>query len=167
MDTLETDRLVLRPFREADFEAYAAYYQDESAARYVGGVMDRPRAWRHMAAILGHWVLRGFGLWAVDERDTGDFVGCIGVQKPEGWPELELGWWLVRSAHGRGYATEGGARARRHAYETLGAQTLVSYIHPVNAASIRVAERLGAHLERTEPLLDFGPHHVYRHPPPG
>ena len=164
---IRTERLVLRGWRQSDFTNYAAYYEEAETARFVGGRMDRAKAWRHMATLIGHWALRGYGVWAVDERATGAFVGGIGLWEPEGWPELEVGYWLVRSAQGKGYAVEAATRARQFAYEDLGATTLVSYIDPANAPSQRTAERMGARCEAIIPLLDLGPHCVYRHPPPG
>ncbi len=161
---LETERLVLRQLRESDFDAFAAHYADEDMARYIGGRSNPEQAWRRMAMLLGHWSLRGFGYWGVDEKASGKFVGSVGLWRSPGWPELELGYWLTRAAHGKGYATEAARRAREYAYEVLKAETLVSYIHPENEASKRVAERLGAQYERTIELLDFGPHCVYRHP---
>ena len=93
-------------------------------------------------------------------------MGCIGLWEPEGWPELEVGYWLVEKAHGKGYATEAALQARDYAYRELGAQTLVSYIHPDNESSKRVAERMGAKLDETIELLDLGLHCVFRHPSP-
>ncbi|WP_209348055.1 GNAT family N-acetyltransferase [Pontixanthobacter sp. CEM42] len=164
---IETERLRLRFLRQDDFDIYADYYADPRTARFVGGQMSRDKAWRHMAAIVGHWSLKGFGQWAVEEKATGRMIGCIGLWEPEGWPELEVGYWLVDAAHGKGYATEATIAARNYAYENLGAKTLVSYIDPSNEPSMRVAERAGAWLDDTIELLDLGPHHVYRHPQPG
>lgn len=164
---IATGRLVLRQFRQDDFEVYAQYYADPHTARFVGGQMSREQAWRHMAAVVGHWSLKGFGQWAVEEKSSGEVIGCVGLWEPEGWPERELGYWLVESAQGNGYATEAALAAREHAYVALGATTLVSYIDPSNEPSKRVAERLGAWLEDTIALLDLGPHCVYRHPAPG
>jgi len=161
---LETERLRLRFWREAYFDRYAEVYSDEEQARFIGGRLDRPQAWRHMAMLTGHWALRGFGPWAVVEKSSGNFVGSIGLWFPEGWPELELGYWLAPEARGTGYATEAGARSLDFAFEELGATTLVSYIHPANEASKRVAERLGASYEETIELLNVGPHCVYRYP---
>jgi RimJ/RimL family protein N-acetyltransferase len=92
--TLTTARLLLRPFRQDDVEAYAAMCADPEVMRYLGlsGVLTREDAWRQMAMLLGHWELRGFGMWAVEERDTGQFVGRVGLHDPEGWPEREVGW---------------------------------------------------------------------------
>ena len=166
MVELETERLRMRQWREEDFDVYAGFFADEAAARFVGGAMSRERAWRNMAATVGHWVLRGYGLWAVEEKTSGAVVGSIGLWKPEAWPELEVGYWLTEAGQGKGYATEAATRARAYAYEVLGATTLVSYIHPNNEPSKRVAERMGAVLDGIIELGENGPHCVYRHPGP-
>ena len=80
--TLETERLILREWREDDFEPFAAIYADEAQARYIGGVETRDNAWRRMAAIIGHWRLRGYGLWVVAPKETGGFVGWAGCWNP-------------------------------------------------------------------------------------
>ena len=160
---LESERLILRPWCEADFEPFAAYYAEEETARFVGGLCTRPQAWRRFAAMLGHWQLRGYGEWAVEIKASGAFAGAVGLLFPEGWPELELGYWLTLEQQGHGYATEAARTARQYAREVLGKQTLVSYIDPLNLPSIRVAERLGAVYEDTIALCGFGDHRVYRY----
>ena len=166
MQERETHRLLLRQWEARDFEPYADYYADEKTARYVGGVSDRDQAWRRMAALIGHWALRGYGYWAVEERESGRFVGGVGLWRSEGWPELELGYWLVPQMYGKGYATEAGAEARDFAFDVVGSESLVSYIDPDNEPSKRVAERLGARFEKVIELLSHGPHRVYRYPRP-
>jgi len=163
MVQIESDRLVLRPWREDDFEIYAAYYADEKMARYVGGVHDREQAWRRLAMLIGHWTLRGYGYWAVEEKQTGNFVGCVGLWRSQGWPEMELGYWILEKMQGHGYATEAAIRSRDYALEVLKADSLVSYVHPDNEPSKRVAVKAGAHLEKTIELLTYGPHCVYRY----
>lgn len=155
MVTLQTERLVLRPFRESDLDTYAAICADPQVMRYLGDgkALSRAEAWRQIALILGHWQLRGFGLWAVEERASGVLVGRLGFFQPEGWPGFELGWMLQRAAWGRGYATEGAARALAHAFTAMGREHVISLIRPANAASIRVAERLGETLERRTSLF--------------
>jgi RimJ/RimL family protein N-acetyltransferase len=162
---LETARLRLRQWREEDFPAYAAFCADCATARFVGGVCARPEAWRRMAVIAGHWLLRGYGVWALEEKEQRRFVGFSGLWNPEGWPEPELIWSLVASAHGRGFATEAAGRAREFAYRDLRLTTLVSFISPDNVASQRVAHRLGAVHERIIELREQ-PVGVYRHPRP-
>ena len=149
MITLETERLRLRMFRTADFEAYAAICADPDVMRYLGDgkPLSKADAWRQIAMILGHWSLRGYGLWAVEERATGALVGRIGHFEPEGWPGFELGWMLRRASWGQGYAIEGARRALAHAFTEMGRDHLISLIRPANQPSIRVAEKLGETLE--------------------
>jgi RimJ/RimL family protein N-acetyltransferase len=149
---LETARLVLRGWRATDIDAYAAMAADPEVMRFLGGVLDRPRAWRQMALHAGHWSLRGYGTWAVERRRDGVLVGRVGLWNPDGWPGLEVGWMLAREAWGQGYATEAGAAAMRWAWTALGAEELISTIDPENVASIRVAERLGLRRLRAEPV---------------
>jgi RimJ/RimL family protein N-acetyltransferase len=144
MVTLETERLTLRMFREDDFEAYARICADEDVMRYLGGkIMTRAEAWRHLAFLVGHWQLLGYGHWAVEEKATGELLGRLGFLNPAGWPGFEIGWTLRRESWGKGYATEGARRALRYAFTELGQEHVISLIHPENRPSIRVAERLG------------------------
>jgi RimJ/RimL family protein N-acetyltransferase len=148
MVTLETDRLILRMLRASDFDAYAEMCADAEVMRYIGDgqPVARPMAWRGLATMVGHWSLRGYGMWATEERSSGVLVGRIGFWNPEGWPGFELGWTLRRSFWGRGYATEGARAALQFAFTGLGQTQVISLIHPENAASIRVAQRLGERL---------------------
>ena len=151
---LETERLILRNWREDDFEAYASLCADPQVMRYLGGkTLDRTEAWRHMAMMIGHWQLRGYGLWAVEEKATGQFAGRIGFLNPEGWPGFELGWTLKREFWGKGYATEGARRALEYAFKELDKQHVISLIHQENLSSMRVAERLGETLEGTATIM--------------
>lgn len=149
MVTLETERLRLRMFRETDLDAHAAMSADPEVMRYLGtgNPLTRAEAWRQMAMFLGHWQLRGYGVWAVEERASGALVGRIGLFYPDGWPGLECVWTLARGAWGKGYATEGARRALEYAFTALGQPRVISLIRPGNAASIRVAERIGERLE--------------------
>jgi RimJ/RimL family protein N-acetyltransferase len=96
---IETERLLLRAWRPDDFEDFARMSVDPDVMRYIanGQPATRSQAWRTMAVFVGHWALRGYGLWAAEERCTGKFVGRIGLWKPEGWPGLEVGWLLDRA----------------------------------------------------------------------
>lgn len=161
--TLETERLRLRAWREEDLEPYAAFCANDATARFLGGTCNREDAWRRMAMLFGHWALRGYGNWAIEEKTTGRWVGYSGLWKPEGWPEPEVMWGLAADCHGRGYATEAARRARDFAYRELGWRTLISCIAPANEPSQRVAGRLGARRERDMELRgsQVG---IYRHP---
>jgi RimJ/RimL family protein N-acetyltransferase len=148
MVTLETDRLTLRMLAASDFDAYAEMCADPEVMRYIGDgqPLVRALAWRNLAMMVGHWSLRGYGLWAAQERSSGALVGRIGFWNPDGWPGFELGWMLRRAFWGRGYATEGARAALRFAFVQLGQPHVLSLIHPENAPSIRVAQRLGERL---------------------
>jgi RimJ/RimL family protein N-acetyltransferase len=143
---LTTDRLLLRAFRPDDFEPYAAMMANPEVGRFLmdGRPLSRTEAWCQMAMFIGHWVLRGYGLWAVEERETGQFIGRIGCLELEGFPAFEIAYTLTASAWRRGYAREGAAAALRYAREVLGRREIASIIRPGNTASIRVAESLGA-----------------------
>ena len=160
---LETDRLILREGRDSDFEVLVAFYADEEASKPVGGPLTRAQTWGRVAFNRGHWALRGYGNWALEEKATGEYAGWSGLWFPEGFPEREVGWGLIPAKRGRGYATEAARRARAYAYETLGWETAISLIAQDNAPSARVAERLGATIERMAQHegLEFA---VYRHP---
>jgi RimJ/RimL family protein N-acetyltransferase len=142
---LQTSRLRLRPFRAEDLDAYAAMCADPQVMRYVGdrGVLGRDDAWRQMAMLAGHWHLRGFGMWAVEERGSGAFVGRVGLHYPEGWPDREVAWALARPYWGLGYALEAASAALDEAFGRFGWPRVISLIDPANTRSARLAERLG------------------------
>ncbi len=145
---LTTDRLRLRMLQDADFEQYAAMHMDPEVTRFtVRAQLDRMEAWRHLAVIVGHWHLRGFGMWGVEELDTGALVGRVGFHQPDGWPDFELGWTIGRNWWGKGYASEAAQRCLKYAFEEMDRDHVISLIDPLNVASIRVAERIGETLE--------------------
>jgi RimJ/RimL family protein N-acetyltransferase len=162
---LTTDRLLLRGFGPDDFERYAEMMADPNVSRYLmdGRPLTRVEAWRQLAMFAGHWVLRGYGLWAVEERTTGEFLGRVGCLNLEGFPAFEIAYTLAPWAWGKGYAREAAAAALRYARETLGRTEITSIIRPANAASIRVASSLGA--VASESVEFFGaPSVIYRYP---
>lgn len=140
---IETDRLILRRPTAADAPVATAFWQSPRSM-HVGGDVIRPTAWRHFAAMLGHWEIRGYGLWAVVRRDTNQTIGLVGPWYPDGWPETEIGWLLFDGAEGHGFAAEAARAAMDHARTELGWTDIVHYIAPANDRSIALAERLGA-----------------------
>ncbi len=112
---LETERLKLRMWREGDLDDYAEMSADPAVMQYLtlGKLFTRADAWRSIAFFIGHWEMRGYGHWAVEEKATGRMIGRIGFLNPEGWPGFEIGWTLARHAWGKGYATEGGRHGAR------------------------------------------------------
>lgn len=143
---LETERLILRGWREDDLDAFAAMMADAEVARFLTSdqrPQDRATAWRGLALLVGHWALRGYGLFAVEEKESGAFVGRVGAWQPECWVGFELGWGLARAHWGKGYGLEAARAAGDWAFANFTLERLVSLIHVDNARSIALAQRLG------------------------
>ena len=153
--TLETERLVLRWFRESDFDDFCKISADAEVMRFLGDgkPMDAMYSWRQMATFMGHWYFRGYGVWAVEEKQTQSLVGRIGFMNPAGWPGFELGWTLGRESWGKGFAIEGARRALEYAFKEMDRDHVISLIAPDNVRSMRVAERLGEKVEGKTELL--------------
>ncbi|MEO5772737.1 MAG: GNAT family N-acetyltransferase [Sphingomicrobium sp.] len=141
---LETERLLLRGIEERDLDGWATLLGDEESARFIGGAVGRPVAWRAMAAMAGSWELKGFGMFSVIEKSTGRWIGRLGPWQPEGWPGTEVGWGLIKDAWGQGYAAEGAVAAIDWSFANLGWSEVIHTIDPQNAPSIALAERLGS-----------------------
>ncbi|MEP0990895.1 MAG: GNAT family N-acetyltransferase [Tateyamaria sp.] len=161
---LTTDRLILRKPNAQDADAALAFFQSDRS-RYVGGPHSLGAAWRSFAGEIGHWDIRGYGMWTVTLKDTGRAIGLVGPWHPADWPEFEIGWLLFDDAdQGHGFAAEAARAALDYAFVALNQPTVVSYIAPANSASIALAERLGATLDKdaAQPHPDK-PCLVYRH----
>jgi len=160
--TLETARLTLRPFREADATPLFELSQDPEVMRYVGDrrVPTLQESWRAIAGWLGHWALRGYGQWAIEERASGRLVGRAGIINPAEWPGPEVGYLLGRSWWGQGYATEAARAAMEWGFREVGFDELISLIDPDNTASIAVAARLG---ETLRDEIELWGHRVRRY----
>ena len=142
---------MLRQFRQTDLDVYAALLAEPDVGRWFGidASFTRSDAWRHMAMLLGHWDLLGYGRFAVELKSTGALIGRVGLWYPEGWPGIECGWVIHPSQWGHGYATEAAAETVRLGFSALGLTHIISLIHPDNARSARVAEKLGGRVEST------------------
>ncbi len=141
---IETERLLLRVPQAGDFDAYAAMNADEEAMRFIGGRMPRAAAWRKFLVMPGAWAIQGFAMFSVIEKDSGRWLGQLGPWQPEGWPGTEVGWAFIRSAWGKGFATEAGIAAVDWAFEHLGWTEVIHSINPGNHASQALAQRLGS-----------------------
>ena len=141
---LETSRLILRPPRMEDFDAYAENALDAEASRYLGGPQARSVAWRGFMSMAGAWALQGFAMFSVIDKASGDWIGRVGPWMPEGWPGTEVGWGIASWAWNRGYATEAATAAIDWAFDVLGWDEVIHCIDPDNVASIAVAEKLGS-----------------------
>lgn len=146
--TLETPRLILRPPVQADFDGFAGMAQEVDTMRFIGGLAARHGAWRAMATLTGAWSLLGYSMFSVVEKATGRWIGRLGPWYPGGegggWPGPEVGWALIASAQGKGYALEGATAALDYVFDVLDWDDVIHCIHKDNAASIRLAERLGS-----------------------
>jgi len=161
---LQSRRLVLRgpePDDYPDFKATFTSYR----ARFMGGPLNAYETWMLYAAEIGHWAIRGYGMWMIHDRKTDETYGMAGGWKPAKWPEAEIAWIIWPDAQGNGIALEATHMARSYFYDTLGWEGAVSYLDPKNLDSIRLAERLGASKDKDAPCVD-GNDVVYRHPSP-
>ncbi|WP_031308802.1 GNAT family N-acetyltransferase [Sphingobium sp. C100] len=146
---LQTDRLTLRPHRIEDYAACRALWADTHVVRHIGGTpQDAQAVWFRLLRYAGMWSMLGHGMWVIEARDTGAFLGEAGLlQAARGLPELEgvpeAGWVLGPAAWGRGIATEAMRAVLAWADAHLEAPSLRCIIDPGNRPSINVAEKLG------------------------
>ncbi|MBB3918173.1 GNAT family N-acetyltransferase [Rhizobium fabae] len=159
--TIRTERLTLRMPEIGDFEAYARLMASPRSVG-MGGPFDLRVAWGMFCHDVALWQLFGHGALMIDLAETGECVGQVGINHGPLFPAKELGWFVYDGYEGRGYATEAASALRSWAFATLKLPSLVSYIAPDNAASIAVAERLGARLDPAAPRTDPNDL-VYRH----
>jgi RimJ/RimL family protein N-acetyltransferase len=143
--TLETERLILRPFREEDAALFCEYLQDPDVNRFVGEgqAPSAEDCWRAVAGWIGHWVMRDYGPWAVTEKATGTFMGRTGIHFPESWPQPELAYTFGKPFWGKGYATEAVRAAMDWGFTERDFPELCSLIDPLNERSMAVATRVG------------------------
>jgi len=149
---LETERLILRPVDpERDFEAWAKAMADPDTVRFLGTrPMSRAEAWRSMAVVIGHWSIKGYGFFSLEDKETGQWVGRVGPWYPEGWPEPEVGWTISPDHLRRGYAFEAARASIEYAFKTLGWSRVIHVILEGNVPSISLAEKLGSRLMQTQ-----------------
>jgi RimJ/RimL family protein N-acetyltransferase len=164
---LETERLILRPFRAEDVAPQAAMMADMAVMRHIGGkALAREDSWRKLLCGAGCWAIFGWGYWAIARRDDGAMIGQLGFAdfKRGMTPSIEnlpeMGWLLAAEAGGKGYATEAGLAALDWIDAAHGRPEVVAIIDEGNAPSIRVAEKLGFDERgpatyRDEPILLF------------
>ena len=162
---IQTDRLILRGPVSSDFEPFAEFCATERS-RGIGGPISRAEAWRGLAMMIGHWELRGYGMWWLEEKATGRAVGRVGLWNPEGWPAPELGWVIYDGFEGKSLAHEAAIAARDYAYESLSWPVLISLISKDNQRSITLAECMGAKLDGTWTSPAGTVALIYTHPGP-
>ncbi len=143
--TFETNRLIFRPFNENDLPNYAEMCNDPTFMRFLadGKPLSRAETWRNIAFILGHWHLRGYGIWAIEEKSSHQLIGRTGLLNPEGWPDIEVCWALSPKHWGKGFATEAAKKVINWGFDNLPVEHLISLIHPENKPSASVSMRIG------------------------
>lgn len=147
---LETSRLVLRGYRVSDYDAWLAMCQEPEYYRYLSPEpLPAEEVWKLLLRSAGHWVLMGFGFWAVEERATGEFIGAVGflslkrdLEPPMG-DSPEMGWVLAPRTHRRGYASEAVAAALAWGDAHFDRARTVCLIHPDNQPSLQLAAKFG------------------------
>ncbi len=160
--TVETERMILRAPHPDDLPAMTEFFATERS-HMVGGPKDALESWSSLANRLGHWAIKGFGLWHLTEKAGGTFVGWAGMIDVPGWAEPELGWTLMAEAEGKGLGYEAANAARAYAARHQGLNGVISYIAHANDRSRTLAERLGATYERDGELLGKKAQ-IWRHP---
>lgn len=153
--TLHTDRLILRAPKLADFEHWADFYTTDRS-RFEDGPMTRRAGWNIWAANIALWSLKGYGSFSLDDRAAGTYLGEVGIYEPEGYPEPELGWFVVPEAEGKGYAAEAARAVMTWARKTFGWDRLINIIDPANTRSVALGLRLGGVIDPERPGTDPG-----------
>jgi RimJ/RimL family protein N-acetyltransferase len=139
---LETERLMLVRPGAQHAALYERFYTDADASASYGGPVTRAQAWSRLAQDIGHWQLRGFGVWVAETKERGEGVGTCGFWQGLDWPR-ELTWWLSPGARGSGYATEASLAAIGHAYSGFGWPEVQTYMDDSNEAARKLVSRLG------------------------
>jgi RimJ/RimL family protein N-acetyltransferase len=150
MFLLKTERLLLRPVQFGDTTVLMNIFGDVEVMRFGDGVQAKEWVEGWIQTCLESYAVHGFGLYAVVEQSSGEVIGYCGLYyfpDVNGKPEVEIGYRLRRSAWGQGYASEAARAVRDFAFESLNLKRLIAIIDPGNAASIRVAEKVGMHYE--------------------
>lgn len=150
---LETERLVLRAPRLADFEAWAGYFASPRSV-HEGGPKDRVAAWKHWAADVALWSLKGYGPFGVEDRQTGAHLGEVGIYHGEGYPAPELGWFVVPAAEGKGVALEAACAVLGWVTSSFDWPHITNIIEPANTRSITLGLRLGGVIDPSLPGID-------------
>ena len=172
--SLRTARLILRRWKQPDIKPFAAMNSDPEVMEFFPSVLSLEQSVDMVKSIEDRFDKEGYGLWAVEIEDTGEFVGFVGLSQPKFdthfTPCVEVGWRIARRHWGKGYAPEAAKEALRDGFERLDLSEIVSFTAALNNKSIRVMEKIGmrrnAEDDFLHPLVEDGsplkPHVLYR-----
>lgn len=148
---LETERLRLRGFRETDIDDFSTLNANPEFVAHIGQgePISATDSWNVMCWLIGHWHIRGYGFWVIEDKSTGEFLGRAGLWRPHEWPGVEIGWGLTPKVWGRGYATEAAHAILEWGFNHILCDEIISVIHPDNEASKKVARRIGETFKET------------------
>ena len=155
MVAIETARLRLRQFQAEDAAAHYAIVGSDPQVTWDNQPGTPEQTAAGIQKRLRHWVEHGFGMWAIEDKMTGELLGHGGIQRMDTPDKVEVGYYLGRPAWGRGVATEAGAAALRYGFETVGLPEIYAVVRPHNAASQHVLAKLGLRYARMEPHYGF------------
>ncbi len=164
--SLQTERLILRAPRDSDAGAYQKFYADAEASKFYEGPKPPHAAWNKLAAVLGHWHLRGYGMWALERRDSGAFIGACGLVWPDGWPRSELTWWIAPEARQQGFAKEASRAAIAFGYGLLKWELVQTHMLDENLAAKALVLSLGGQVIARETFPDGFDRDIYELPRP-
>jgi RimJ/RimL family protein N-acetyltransferase len=157
MTELATPRLFLRHWRDDDLDGYARICADPEVMRFLGGrTYNRRQSDEQMRAFIQHWSDHGFGLWAVEHKESAAFIGFVGLSTHTWWPGVEVGWRLDRAYWNQGLATEGATASIDYGFAELALERIVSIAARDNLASRRVMEKNGLTFEQQAVLPHSG-----------
>ena len=162
---LETERLRLIPPSMEALEVYELFYTDSEASKAYGGPINKEQVLGRLKADLGSWYLLGFGVWVIQLKSDNSFIGTCGFWQGMDWP-IELTWWVLPKARGRGVATEASNVAIAHAYKNFKWDVVKTYMNDENLAARNLVEKLGGKKIDRQSFIDGLSRDIYELPKP-
>lgn len=170
MKLYTTDRLNLRDWKESDLGPFYDLNNDEDVIKYLPKALSREESDGMVHRIMTGIIENGFGLWAVEDRESNEFIGLVGLSVPRFeasfTPCVEIGWRIARKFWGKGYATEAARKALEIGFKEYNLEEIVSFTVPDNIRSRKVMERIGMSHKSDEdfdhPKIESG-HRLERH----
>jgi RimJ/RimL family protein N-acetyltransferase len=159
--TVVTDRMVLRCWQASDVDPYTAMNADPETMKYLDGTFDRAGTERLVTHLVGMWVILGHGMWAIEDRETGEFLGRGGTYYASGWPGVEVAVSVRRDRWGQGLGTEVVRAALSFGFATLDIDEMVTVTHRANAGMNGIARKLGMSFREVATVGPWHDRYVY------